>query len=107
MSRTLSEDQLSGPTPFKTYEKQFKALADEKRLEILSLLCNKGEVCVCDLQEDMNMPQSKLSYHLKLLLDAELITREKRGTWNYYSSSGSQLSALLSEDLCCLFRPAE
>ncbi|WP_051314644.1 ArsR/SmtB family transcription factor [Alteribacter aurantiacus] len=107
MSRTLSEEQLLGNTSFKTFEKQFKALADEKRLEILSLLSNKGEVCVCDLQDHMNMPQSKLSYHLKLLLDAGFVTREKRGTWNYYSSNRSELSKLLSEELCCILRPAD
>ena len=89
------------------YEQQFKALADQKRLQLLSILCEQGSVCVCDLTELLDMPQSKLSYHLKLLLDADIIMKEKKGTWNYYSINSQVINHLLSEELCCLFRPAE
>ena len=41
-------------------------------------MSSKGSVCVCDLMEIMEMPQSKLSYHLRILLDAQMITRDER-----------------------------
>lgn len=86
-------------TNFKTYEKQFKALADEKRLHLLSILHRDGASCVCDLMEKLELPQSKLSYHLKIMMDAEMLLLEKRGTWNYYSISYAALDNLLSEEL--------
>ena len=89
---------------FKQYEKKFKALADQKRLEIMYELCQRGETCVCDLTEVFDMPQSKLSYHLKVLLDANLVTKETRGTWSYYDLNDSEVNNLLSEELCCIFR---
>ncbi|MEH7234427.1 transcriptional regulator, partial [Bacillus safensis] len=49
---------------------------------------------------------SKLSYHLKILLDADLITKETRGTWSYYSLNEKEVNHLLSTELCCLFRPS-
>lgn len=90
---------------FQHYEKKFKALADQKRLQILYMLCEQGSTCVCDLVPKMEMPQSKLSYHLKILLDAQLITKETKGTWSFYSLNESEISHLLSKELCCLFRP--
>ncbi|MDQ0338084.1 ArsR family transcriptional regulator [Caldalkalibacillus uzonensis] len=87
------------------YEKKFKALADRKRLEILYQLCKKGKICVCDMCELFDMPQSKLSYHLKILLDAGLIDKETKGTWSYYGINTEAIKHLLSEELCCLFRP--
>ncbi|WP_326969224.1 metalloregulator ArsR/SmtB family transcription factor [Bacillus atrophaeus] len=91
---------------FQHYEKKFKALSDQKRLHLLHILCERGSTCVCDLVEDMQMPQSKLSYHLKILLDAELIHKETKGTWSYYSLHEKEINHLLSEELCCLFRPS-
>ncbi|MDF9627112.1 metalloregulator ArsR/SmtB family transcription factor [Bacillus cereus] len=90
---------------FEIYEKKFKALADQKRLHILYELCQRGETCVCDLTGVLELPQSKLSYHLKLLLDANLITKETKGTWSYYNINKKEVDALLSEQLCCIFRP--
>ncbi|MDG5472772.1 metalloregulator ArsR/SmtB family transcription factor [Jeotgalibacillus sp. ET6] len=92
------------PDTFRLYEKKFKALADEKRLNILHLVQQHDSVCVCDLGEMIDMPQSKLSYHLKQLLDAEFVTVEKKGTWNYYSINDEELNGVLSAQLCCLFR---
>lgn len=89
---------------FEQYEQKFKALADQKRLEIMYELCQRGQTCVCDLTEFFGISQSKLSYHLKILLDADLITKEKKGTWNYYDLNNEQLNHLLSEELCCLFK---
>lgn len=91
---------------FERYADKFKALADSKRLKLMNELCNSGQVCVCDLVDIMEMPQSKLSYHLKILMDAGLITREQKGTWNYYALNQNQVNHLLSEELCCLFRPS-
>ncbi|WP_163538425.1 metalloregulator ArsR/SmtB family transcription factor [Gracilibacillus sp. YIM 98692] len=90
---------------FEHYANAFKALADSKRLKLLNELCSRGQVCVCDLCEIMEMTQSKLSYHLKILLDVDLITQEKKGKWNYYELNQMQVNHLLSPELCCLFRP--
>ncbi len=89
---------------FVRYEQQFKALADQKRLQIMNILTQKGEVCVCDMTELIDMPQSKLSYHLKILLDANIIIKNTKGTWSYYSLNQKQVNHLLSDELCCLFR---
>ncbi|WP_425323471.1 ArsR/SmtB family transcription factor, partial [Anaerosolibacter sp.] len=92
---------------FSAYEMKFKALGDKKRLEILYLLCQHGSVCVCDLCDMVEMPQSKLSYHLKILLDANLIKKETKGTWSYYEINKEEISSLLSEKLCCILRPED
>lgn len=104
MTSLSSPSESATASPFTVYEKKFKALADSQRLEILHHITEAGSVCVCDLTERMDLPQSKLSYHLKILLDASLLTREKHGTWNYYMLNGEALNHLLSEELCCLFR---
>jgi len=90
---------------FKTYEMKFKALADQLRLKIMYELNQRGQICVCDLVEIVELPQSKLSYHLRILLDANLIEREKIGTWNYYRLNEEEVRGLLSEELCCIFYP--
>ena len=94
---------------FKQYEKIFKALADEKRLKLLHLLANSpmDSICVCDLMEQMEMAQSKLSYHLKILLQTGLIIQEKKGTWNYYSLNEENINSVLSEELYCIFRKSD
>lgn len=89
---------------FQQYEKKFKALADQKRLEIMYELCQRGQTCVCDLTESFGVSQSKLSYHLKILLDADLIVKQTKGTWNYYDINENEVNSLLSEELCCIFR---
>jgi ArsR family transcriptional regulator, arsenate/arsenite/antimonite-responsive transcriptional repressor len=89
---------------FEKYEGKFKAIADKKRLHIMNILTEKGEMCVCDLAPLMNMSQSKLSYHLKILLDANIVSKETRGTWSYYNLNPDEINHLLSEELCCLFR---
>lgn len=65
----------------------FKALADPNRLRLLSLVkaSESGERCVCDLTEPLGLGQPTVSHHLKVLVDAGLLHREKRGTWAYYS----------------------
>jgi ArsR family transcriptional regulator len=65
----------------------FKALADPSRLRLLSMVKAEaaGESCVCDLTGPLDLGQPTVSHHLKILVDAGLLHREKRGTWAYYS----------------------
>ncbi len=62
----------------------FHALSDETRLGILDML-RQGERCVCDLQADLDAAQSRLSFHLKVLKAAGLVTDRKEGRWSYYT----------------------
>lgn len=64
-----------------------KALADPSRLRLLSIVkaAESGESCVCDLTEPLGLGQPTVSHHLKILVDAGLLHREKRGTWAYFS----------------------
>jgi ArsR family transcriptional regulator len=61
----------------------FHALSDVRRLRVLDLL-RRGEQCVCDLLADLECGQSLLSFHLKTLRDAGLVTMRKEGRWSYY-----------------------
>lgn len=62
----------------------FHALSDEARLEIVSVLLS-GEHCVCDLMTHVGAAQSRLSYHLKVLKDAGVVTDRREGRWSYYT----------------------
>lgn len=62
----------------------FHALSDATRLGILEML-QDGEHCVCDLQADLEAAQSRLSFHLRVLKDAGLVTDRKDGRWSYYA----------------------
>lgn len=64
----------------------FKALGDPARLAILATLAGNGhEVCVCDFVDGLNLNQSTISHHLKILKEAGLVTSVRRGTWGHYS----------------------
>ncbi|MBA3565559.1 MAG: winged helix-turn-helix transcriptional regulator [Actinobacteria bacterium] len=67
-------------------ERLFKALADRNRLRILNVLLEAGgeEVCVCEFQPTLGIAQPTVSHHLKQLVRAGLLEREKRGTFAYY-----------------------
>ncbi len=65
--------------------KSVAALNDETRVLILRFLDENGETCVCDLQNSLDMIQSRLSRHLKILKDAGFLRVERRGTWAYYA----------------------
>ena len=73
----------------------FHALSDEIRLEVIQLL-RGGERCVCELMDELDMAQSKLSWHLKTLSDAGIITGRREGRWNYYSLSSDALAEAVS-----------
>lgn len=62
----------------------FKALGDPLRVQVIELLKNQ-ELCVCDLCEQLGVSQSKLSFHLKNLKDANLLRSRQEGRWIYYS----------------------
>ena len=74
-------------------ERVFKALADRHRVKILNrLLAADGEaVCVCDFQDMLGLKQSSVSYHLKQLLDAGIVRREKRGAFAFFSLTDGAL----------------
>jgi ArsR family transcriptional regulator len=63
-----------------------KALADPARLRLLSLIqsATDGEACVCDLTAPLGLSQPTVSHHLRILTEAGLLEREKRGVWAYY-----------------------
>lgn len=63
-----------------------KALADPTRLRLMSLIQSHegGEACVCELTEPLRLRQPTVSHHLKVLTDAGLVERDKRGVWAYY-----------------------
>jgi ArsR family transcriptional regulator len=63
---------------------RLRAIADERRFRILSLLAG-GERCVCDLQDILDIGQSLLSFHLRTLKDAGLVTDRREGRWIYYA----------------------
>lgn len=63
---------------------RFQAVAEETRLRIVQLL-SEGERCVCELQDDIGAAQSRLSFHLKKLKDAGVVSDRRDGRWVYYS----------------------
>jgi ArsR family transcriptional regulator len=71
----------------------FHALSDDTRLEIMERL-KDGEQCVCDLTDALKTGQSRLSFHLKVLKDAGLITDRPEGRWIYYSLNVEALEEL-------------
>lgn len=66
--------------------RSLKALADPARLRLISMVAahDGAEACVCDLTEPLGLSQPTVSHHLKVLVDAGMLTRSKRGTWAYY-----------------------
>ena len=78
----------------------FRALSDPLRLQIIELLRSQ-ELCVCELCEKLDVSQSKLSFHLKNLKEAHLISSRQQGRWMYYSLNLPQfviLEQYLAED---------
>jgi ArsR family transcriptional regulator len=73
-----------------------KALADPVRLRLMSLVASHegGEACVCDLNEAFELSQPTISHHLKVLHEAGLLERDKRGVWVYYKARTGALAGL-------------
>ncbi len=74
---------LAAPIDPTVLARRFQALSDPTRLAILELL-RDGECCVCDLQSALEAAQSRLSFHLRVLKDAGLVSDRKDGRWSYY-----------------------
>ena len=102
-------------TVYEMRARVFKALCDERRQRILELL-HGGEKCACVLIEEMGMPQSSLSYHMKILCESGIVTSREEGKWTHYqiSRQGSEKAVALlktitaveengaEESRCCL-----
>jgi len=73
-----------------------KAIAEPTRLRLLSLIAahDNGEACVCDLTDPVGLSQPTVSHHLRVLVAAGLLAREKRGVWSYYILVPEALGAL-------------
>ena len=86
----LSEAEAEGIAPL------LKALADPVRLRLMSLVASRegGEACVCDLNDAFELSQPTISHHLKILHEAGLLDREKRGVWVYYRARTAALQNL-------------
>ncbi len=74
-----------------------KALSDENRIKIFKILKTEGERCACDLLEDLNIVQSTLSHHMKILVESGLVKSTKSGKWTNYSISQEVCSTIRDE----------
>jgi len=88
------------PSVYDEHAKVFKALCDEKRLRILELL-RGGEKCACVLLEQLDLGQSGLSYHMKILVESGIVESRQEGKWTHYriSESGSSYALELLRQL--------
>ncbi|UDY24122.1 ArsR/SmtB family transcription factor [Nocardioides sp. Kera G14] len=86
----MTAEQAEGVAPM------LKALADPVRLRLLSLVAahEDGEACVCNLNDAFDLSQPTISHHLKVMHEAGLLDREKRGTWVYYAVRRDALADL-------------
>src|SRR5438105_787943 len=86
----LSEDAAEG------LARTFAALGDPARLRLLSLIAAQptGEVCACELAGPLGKSQPTVSHHLKVLFEAGIVTKEKRGTWVWYTVAPERLAEL-------------
>jgi len=86
----LTMEQAEQVTPL------LKALADPVRLRLMSLVASRpgGEACVCDLNDAFDLSQPTISHHLKVLHEAGLVDRDKRGVWVYYRVRPQALASL-------------
>lgn len=71
----------------------FHALSDSTRLEVIELL-RGGELCVCELMDVLDVAQSRLSFHLRVLKDAGLVSDRREGRWVYYTLNSETVSEL-------------
>jgi len=87
-------------TIYEEHAKVFKAFCDEKRLRILELL-RGGEKCACVLLEQLDLGQSGLSYHMKILVESGVVESRQEGKWTHYkiSDKGSDYARKLLAEL--------
>lgn len=86
----------NAPGPIDEAAGVFKALADPLRLRLLAAVRDTpgGSACFCDLADRFDVPQSSLSHHLRVLVDAGILDRERRGTWSWYTLRTGPLAML-------------
>jgi ArsR family transcriptional regulator len=98
---TLTVDSAMGREQAEATAYLLKAVADPVRLQLLSLIraSKDHEACVCDLTPVVGLSQPTVSHHLKVLTEAGLVTRERRGTWAWFRLVPSRL-----DDLAAIFR---
>ena len=86
----ITADQAAG------LARTLKALADPTRLRLVSMVAahQGGEACVCDLTEPLGLTQPTISHHLKILVEAGIFSRDKRGVWAYYALVPAAMDAL-------------
>jgi ArsR family transcriptional regulator len=91
----LSEEPISA-SDAERLASALKVIADPARLRLLSLIQAQaeGEACVCHLTEPLGLSQPTVSHHLRVLREAGLVERERRGTWAYYRVCEEPLAAL-------------
>ncbi|MGH3338900.1 MAG: ArsR/SmtB family transcription factor [Propionibacteriaceae bacterium] len=84
------------PAEAETLASGFKALADPTRIRLISLVAahEDAEACVCELTDPVGLSQPTVSHHLKILVDAGILTREQRGKWAYYRLVPDTLNTL-------------
>jgi ArsR family transcriptional regulator len=83
-------------------ERLLRSIADRHRLRILNMLvrAEREAICVCEFTDAFDLPQQNVSYHLKQLVDAGVISRERRGRFSYYSlveGALDRIAALVAE----------
>lgn len=83
---------------YEAYAKVMKALSDPKRVKIIDML-SYGALCACDILEQFDFTQPTLSHHIKVLVDAGLVTVEKTGTWHHYSLNEMKVDQLVTETI--------
>ncbi|HWO61985.1 MAG TPA: metalloregulator ArsR/SmtB family transcription factor [Umezawaea sp.] len=85
-TRTAAARSSTVTTDIEHMAKVFKALSDPVRVRLVTLVrwANDGEACFCGLAREFDMPQASLSHHLRVLVQAGVLTRERRGTWSWY-----------------------
>lgn len=103
-------------TVYEEQAKVFKAFCDDKRLRILELL-RGGEKCACVLIDQMDIGQSALSYHMKILVESGIVESRQEGKWTHYriSEKGGayalellkvlttpKLNVELKQNICCI-----
>ena len=71
----------------------FKAMGDENRLKILDML-SCGEICACEILQELAITQSTLSHHMKILCDCSLVIPRRAGKWTYYSLNKETVKAM-------------
>ncbi|MBT2731768.1 metalloregulator ArsR/SmtB family transcription factor [Carnobacterium sp. ISL-102] len=91
---------------YEDYAKIAKALSEPKRVKILDML-SCGKMCACDILEHFDFTQPTLSHHIKILVEAGLVTSVKNGTWHYYSNNEEVANQYIQETVQLLMHSDE